>query len=91
MGSDAGDRAVGLHACDQHGGWRQPVSEDSHVGKPGYEERYREWSMYAFDPSEKPVVGKRSREWTAVGQTKLHCVQVMARCLGDLKVGRWPK
>ena len=45
-----------------------------YVGTPGYEERYRRWSMYAFDPSEKPVVGKRSREWTAVGQTELHCV-----------------
>ena len=47
--------------------------------------------MYAFDPSEKPVVGKRSREWTAVGQTELHCVQEMAYCLGELKAGRWPK
>ena len=61
------------------------------VGRPDHEERYRQWSMYAFDPSEKPVVGKRSREWTAVGQTELHCVQEMARCLGELKAGRWPK
>ena len=62
-----------------------------YVGKPGYEERHHQWSMYAFDPSEKPVVGKRSREWTAVGQTELHCVQEMARCLGELKAGRWPR
>lgn len=46
-----------------------------YVGTPGYEERFRQWSMYAFDPSEKPEVGKRLREWTAVGQTELDCVQ----------------
>ena len=40
--------------------------EGWYVGRPGYEERYHQSSMYAFDPSEKPVVGKRSREWTAV-------------------------
>jgi hypothetical protein len=61
------------------------------VGRPGYEERYHQWSMYAFDPAERPVVGKRSREWTAVGQTELHCLQVMARCLAQIKAGRWPR
>ena len=50
-----------------------------------------EQSMHAFDPSETPVVGKRSREWTAVGPTELRCVQEMARCLGELREGRWPK
>ena len=49
-------------------------------------ERYNQWSMYAFDPSETPVVGKRSREWTAVGQTELHCVQTMAYCLREMDV-----
>jgi hypothetical protein len=33
-----------------------------YVGKPGYEERYDQWSKYAFDASEKPVVGERSHE-----------------------------
>ena len=47
--------------------------------------------MYAFDPSEKPTVGKRSREWTAVGRTEIECVQVMARGLGERTEGRWPK
>ena len=61
-----------------------------YVGRPGYVDRYRQWNMYAFDPSERPVVGKRSREWTAVGQTELHCVEEMARCLGEIKAGRWP-
>jgi hypothetical protein len=27
-------------------------------------------------------VGRRSREWTAVGQTEIECVREMARCLG---------
>jgi hypothetical protein len=61
------------------------------VGRPGFEERYNQWSMYAFDTTEKAVVGKRSREWTAVGQTELHCVETMAYCLRELREGRWPK
>lgn len=65
--------------------------EGWYIGRPGFEERYNQWSMYAFDPSEKPVVGKRSREWTAVGRTELECVQEMARCLGELREGRWPR
>ena len=61
------------------------------VGQPGYEERYGQWSMHAFDPSEKAMDGGRGRQWTAVGRTKLECVQEMARCHGELKAGRWPK
>jgi hypothetical protein len=47
--------------------------------------------MFAFDTTETPVVGKRSREWTAVGQTELHCMQTMADCLRALGAGRWQK
>ena len=50
-----------------------------------------EWAMFAFDTSETPIEGKRSREWTAVGQTELHVVQTMAYCLKELGEGRWPK
>ena len=79
---------------DLHTAWAT-VHENTppvcYVGKPRFEERYNQWSMYAFDPSEKVVAGKRSREWKAVGQTELHCVQEMARCLGELKAGRWPR
>ena len=50
-----------------------------------------EWSQFAFDPSEKPIVGTRSRDWIAVGPTELRCVQEMARCLGESKAGRWPR
>lgn len=34
--------------------------------------------MFAFDTRERPVMGKRAGEWTAVGQTELHCLQTMA-------------
>lgn len=33
------------------------------VGQPGYEERYRQWSQFAFDPSEKAVMSGRERRW----------------------------
>ncbi len=60
------------------------------VGNPGCEERYRHWSQFAFDPSEKAVMGGRERQWIATGQTELDCLWEMARCLGELKAGRWP-
>ena len=65
--------------------------EGWYVGRPMEHTERNEWSQFAFDPSETPVVGKRSREWTAVGPTELRCVQEMARCLGELREGRWPK
>ena len=40
---------------------------------------------------ERPVEGKRSREWTAVAPTELAVVGSMAYCLGELREGRWPK
>ena len=61
------------------------------VGRPGYVDRFREWRMYAFDPWERPVVGRRSRESVASGQTELDCVKEMARCLGEIRAGRWPR
>lgn len=36
------------------------------VGRPSYHDERREWVLYAFDPSERPVVGIRQREWQAV-------------------------
>ena len=65
--------------------------EDWYVGRPYFDDRQNHWEQYAFDASEKPIVGKRSREWTAVGPTELECVRTMARCLGELKAGRWPR
>ena len=65
--------------------------EGWYVGQPMERPEPNVWSQFAFDPSETPIVGKRSREWTSVGQTELHCVQTMTHCLGELKEGRWPE
>ena len=32
-----------------------------YVGRPSYHNERREWVMYAFDPSERPMVGLRNR------------------------------
>ena len=61
------------------------------VGRPMLHPECNEWSQYAFDPSATPIVGKRSREWAAVGPTDPRCVQEMARCLAELREGRWPE
>jgi hypothetical protein len=42
------------------------------VDRPG--QRYGgQWEQYAFDQTEKAHIGKRSREWTAVGETEVEC------------------
>lgn len=35
----------------------------------------------------KAHIGKRSREWTAVGNSEEECVREMARCLRELRQG----
>jgi len=47
--------------------------------------------MYAFDPSERPKVGLRSREWTTVAPTEVGVVREMARCLMEMGEGRAPR
>ena len=60
------------------------------VGRPG--QRYGgQWEQYAFDQTEKAHIGKRSREWTAVGETEVECVREMARCLREIGARRPPK
>ncbi len=61
-----------------------------YVGRPSYYDERRQWVQYAFDPSERPRVGLRSREWTAVGATEVEAVAEMARCLREIKEGRAP-
>ncbi len=60
------------------------------IGRPAYNERRDEWSLYAFDTSERPKVGHRSREWTAVAPTQARVVRTMARCLREIAAGRVP-
>lgn len=62
-----------------------------YVGKPSYHEERTEWLQYAFDPSERAVVGVRSREWTAVASTEEGVVREMARCLGEIGARRVPR
>jgi hypothetical protein len=64
-------------------GWR--------VGRAYFHDERDCWEQYAYDPLEKPKVGKRSREWTAIGPTEVKCVREMAHCLRELAAGRWPK
>lgn len=62
------------------------------VGRPAFEEhRAVPWSMYAFDQTERPKVGRRQREWTAVGPTEEQVIRTMAYCLRELAAGRVPK
>ena len=63
------------------------------VERPSYDPRRDEWSIYAFDTTERPKVGHRSREWTAVAPTQARVVREMTRCLREIVAGasrtRW--
>jgi hypothetical protein len=61
------------------------------VGRPSYHDERREWLLYAFDPSERPVVGLRSRQWTAIAESEVGVVREMARCLRAIGAGRVPR
>ena len=60
------------------------------IGRPSYHPERREWLLYAFDPRERPVVGVRKREWTAIAATEEGVVREMARCLREIREGRVP-
>ena len=61
-----------------------------YVGRPS-QRHGGSWAMYAFDRTEKAHIGRRSREWTAVGQTEEECIFEMARCLRENSAGRVPR
>jgi hypothetical protein len=61
------------------------------VGRASYHDERREWDLYAFDPSERPKVGVRSREWIAKASTEEGVVRKMARCLAALRRGETPQ
>jgi hypothetical protein len=62
-----------------------------YVGKPTYDERRDEWTLYGFDTSERAKIGRRQREWTAVAPTQSGVVRSMASCLREIRAGRVPK
>jgi hypothetical protein len=61
------------------------------VGTPSYHEERREWVLYTYDPSERPVVGLRQREWQAVADSEVGVVREMARCLREIGAARVPR
>ncbi|CAN5605303.1 hypothetical protein BH20CHL6_BH20CHL6_13020 [soil metagenome] len=67
---------------------RRPAGD---VGRPSLHNERREWVQYAFDPSDRPTVGLRSREWTAIGSSELEVVVEMRRCLAEIKEERAPR
>ena len=67
-----------LDAANATLGWivRRPSLHDEVRGAEHFE-------LWAYDPTEKPTIGRRSREWTARGATEVDCVREMARALRD--------
>ena len=61
------------------------------AGRPYHHEERRTWEQYAFIPSGAPRGGRPKKEWIAVGPTEVACVREMARCLGEIRDGRWPR
>jgi hypothetical protein len=72
-----------LHRVNEALGW--------HVGLPAYFDRRDEWQLYAFDPTERPKVGHRSRAWTAVHPTQIGVIREMTRCLREFAAGQVPR
>ena len=62
-----------------------------YVGTPVYHVERDQWVLYAYDPSERPVVGIRKREWQAVADSEIGVLRDMARCLREIAAGRAPK
>jgi hypothetical protein len=64
------------------------------VGTPSFDPRRGaggEWSLYAYDTTERAHIDKRSRDWTAVHPTQEGVIREMARCLRELTAGRVPR
>ena len=61
------------------------------IGRPSYHHERDEWQMYAFDPKERPKVGRRQREWTTVTPTEERVIRLMGYCLREIAAGRVPK
>lgn len=66
-------------------GWR--------VGSPYLHEEMASnpWEQYAYDPTERPKAGGRTREWTAIGRSEAQVVREMARCLREVTAGKVPQ
>jgi len=79
---DASEQSHEVFQVAQRQGW--------YVGIPLYDVRRRRWQQFAYENTKRAPVGRRSREWTVVGQTEEECVREMARCLHAISEGREP-
>jgi len=61
------------------------------IGGPAFDERKGEWSLYAWDVTERVKAGRRTRDWIAVHPTQSGVLREMARCLRTLDEGQVPK
>ncbi len=63
------------------------------IGRPYLHEEMTSnpWEQYAYDPTERPNGGGRSREWTAVAKTEVTVIREMARCLRQIAARRVPR
>jgi hypothetical protein len=62
------------------------------VGRPPHNPRKTmPWEQYAFDTTERPRVGHRSREWTAVAPTQARVVREIEQCLREISEGGAPR
>jgi hypothetical protein len=61
------------------------------IERPKKHPELQEWLLYAFDPTDRPYVGIRRREWIARAPTELGVLREMARCLAELREGRVPE
>lgn len=64
-----------------------------YVGRPNKHDEMTgaQWEQFAFDPSERPKAGKRSREWIAIAPTEIGVVLAIAEALREFRAGRVPK
>jgi len=60
-------------------------------GQPSWHNERRVWVLYAYDPTERPKVALRQREWQAIAPTEVEAVREMARYLREIAAGRVPK
>jgi hypothetical protein len=61
------------------------------VGLPCEDSERGEWLVYAYDQSERPLVGPCDRLRRAIAASEVAVIREMARCLREISEGRVPK
>lgn len=60
------------------------------VGRPAFDERRDEWSMYAWSRWRRRTAAGLN-EWTVIAPTQERVLREMARCLVEVAEGRVPR